>query len=431
MTPGTRAGYALGSLATGAFGTVPGLLLLPFLTDRLGVQSAVAGVLVLLPKAWDVLFNPVAGRISDRSTHPLGPRRPFLLRGGLALAVLFALMFLPPLAGSPLGDGAYVAALFLACATAFAFFQVPYMAMAAELTDDYDERTRLMSWRVAMLAVAILLAGAGAPLVRDAFDSYRVMGLAVAALILVGTLGVYLGTRNVPVARVTSAGARFGELLAAVRESRAFRTLLLAFVIQAVGIGTVLAGVDYLARVVLHDAGQQPVLFAGFIGPALLVMPVLQRVGARWGKLRGYQGATVLFGVAIAGVAFVPPTPVLMVLVALTGVGYAGLQVFPMAMLPDIISTEQARTGDARSGLFSGVWTAGETLGLALGPGLFGLVLSLGGYISGGTAEQPASAATAITLGFTLIPAVLVLAVLPLLRRSVVEPDRSPADAGE
>ncbi|HEX6872687.1 MAG TPA: MFS transporter, partial [Micromonosporaceae bacterium] len=47
-----RIGYATGSLVTGAFGTVPGLLLLPYLTDTLGVAAGLAGLLVLLPKAW-------------------------------------------------------------------------------------------------------------------------------------------------------------------------------------------------------------------------------------------------------------------------------------------------------------------------------------------------------------------------------------------
>ena len=76
---------------------------------------------------------------------------------------------------------------FLACATAYAFFQVPYVAMPAEITDSYDERTRLMTWRVAILAFTIMLAGATAPLIRDAVggrDGYRVMGLAMALVIL-------------------------------------------------------------------------------------------------------------------------------------------------------------------------------------------------------------------------------------------------------
>ena len=78
----------------------PGCMLLPYLTDTLGVAAALAGVIVFAPKAWDVFLNPVAGRISDRSTDPRGPRRPFLLRGGLSLAVCFALLFAGPSTGS-------------------------------------------------------------------------------------------------------------------------------------------------------------------------------------------------------------------------------------------------------------------------------------------------------------------------------------------
>src|SRR5687767_1245809 len=109
-----RAGYGMGSVATGAFGTVPGLMLLPYLTDTLGVAAALAGVIVFAPKAWDVLLNPVAGRISDRSTDPRGPRRPFLLTAGLALAGCFALLFAGPPLGSQTLDALWVLGLFLA-----------------------------------------------------------------------------------------------------------------------------------------------------------------------------------------------------------------------------------------------------------------------------------------------------------------------------
>jgi Na+/melibiose symporter-like transporter len=61
----------------------------------------------------------------------------------VALAVCFALLFAGPPLGSTALDTAYVVLLFLACATAYAFFQVPFVAMPAEITDSYDERTRL------------------------------------------------------------------------------------------------------------------------------------------------------------------------------------------------------------------------------------------------------------------------------------------------
>ena len=104
---------------------------------------------------------------------------------------------------------------------------------------------------------------------------------------------------------------------------------------------------------------------------------------------------------------------------ALVGVGYAGCQVFPLAMLPDAAAVDARRTGSNRAGVYTGVWTAGETLGLALGPGLFALVLAVGGYRSStdGDVTQPDSALTAIVLGFSLLPAALTLVSLLWLRR--------------
>jgi Na+/melibiose symporter-like transporter len=424
LPPRTRFGYALGSLSTGAFGTVPGLLLLPYLTDSLAISASVAGLLVLLPKAWDVFFNPVAGRISDRTTGKLGARRPYLLYGGIALAVTFAALFAGPDTGSAAVDGLYVAVVFLVCATAFAFFQVPYNALPAELTTSSRERTSLTAWRIALLAVAILICGAGAPAVRDAVGGlagYRVMGIAVGVLILVGAIGVFIGTARTRVAPPLPSVASWRETVVAVRSCPPFRVLLAAFVVQAIGIGTLLAGVDYLARVALGDKALQPLLFAAFVGPALLVMPVWQRVAARQGKRAGYVLATFVFAAGLLGVlgARVFPPAVVIVFVAVAGIGYAGLQVFPLSLLPDVISAEEGRTGQVRAGVFAGVWTAGETLGLALGPALYGAILSVGGYVSsaGDAVAQPSSAVTAVIVGVALVPALFVLAALPLLRR--------------
>ena len=61
-------------------------MLLPYLTDTLGIAGLWAGLIVAAPKSWEVLLNPVAGRISDRTIDPTGPRRPWLLRAGVMLA---------------------------------------------------------------------------------------------------------------------------------------------------------------------------------------------------------------------------------------------------------------------------------------------------------------------------------------------------------
>jgi Na+/melibiose symporter-like transporter len=424
LAPRVRIGYGLGSVATGAFGTVPGLMLLPYLTDTLGIGAAIAAVIVFLPKAWDVVLNPIAGRISDRTEDPRGPRRPFLLRGGLLLAVFFALLFAAPDLGSRVLDAAWVLVAFVACATAYAFFQVPYVAMPAEFTDSYDERIRLMTWRVAILAFAILVSGASAPAIRNAFDGrtgYRVMGLAIAVLLVVGVLGAYLGTRGARVAQVRAGAGGLRDQLRVVAAARDFRLLLTTFVVQALATGAMLAGVDYVSRHVLHDEGASTVLFVCFVGPALLMTPVWSGVGQRTGKKTGYVASSVVFvtGALLLLGAEVFPAALVFVATALVGVGYAGAQVFPLAMLPDAAAVDARRTGENRIGVYTGVWTAGETLGLALGPALFAGALALGGYVSseGGDVAQPGSAVTAIVIGFSLLPAALTLGSLFWLSR--------------
>lgn len=431
-----HAGYALGSLATGAFGTVPGLLLLPYLTDTLGVAAGMAALLVLLPKAWDVLLNPVAGRISDRTRSRWGARRPYLLAGGLALAVLFAAIFAAPFGATAAGtaSGGYVAVAFLAAASAFAFFQVPYVAMPAELTSDYQERTRLMSWRIALLALAILVSGAVAPLVVTAggggVAGHRWMGLFVAALIAVGSLGAFLGTRAAPASPAGESEPTLRAQLAVAAGNRPFRLLLICFVIQSAGVATILAGVKYFSEQIMYDPDLGPTLaFACFVGPALLVMPAWTLAGARLGKPRAFVLASVILAGGAAALVAAPvlPAPTVYVVIAVIGCGYAGQQVFALAMLPDCIAYDTARTGRRQAGVFTGLWTAGETLGLALGPGLYGLVLQLTGYASSATGSAAAQSDTArlgVLLGFTLLPAALVGLALPLLRGYDLTADR-------
>jgi GPH family glycoside/pentoside/hexuronide:cation symporter len=424
-----RLGYGSGSVATGAFGTVPGLMLLPYLTDSLGIAAILAGFIVFLPKAWDVILNPIAGRISDRTVDARGPRRPWLLRAGLALALGFALLFAAPEMATGL-EALWVLVLFVGCATAYAFFQVPYVAMPAEMTGSYDERTRLMTWRVAILAFTIMLAGATAPLIRDAVGGragYRVMGVAMAAIILVGVVSAYVGTRRAPVVAPQPGAGSLRDQLRIVATARDFRFLLTCFVVQALATGCMLAGVDYLAEDVLGKKGAATILFVCFVGPALLLTPVWSALGTRMGKKQGYVASSVILaaGALLATTAQVAPPAVVYLAVVLVGVGYAGCQVFPLAMLPDAAAVDARRTGSNRAGVYTGVWTAGETLGLALGPGVFAIVLAIGGYRSStdGDIAQPDSALTAITLGFSILPAVLVLGSLWWLRRYTLTAD--------
>jgi len=111
------------------------------------------------------------------------------------------------------------------------------------------------------------------------------------------------------------------------------------------------------------------------------------------------------------------------------------MQSLPMAMLPDVISHDARRNGDGRAGSFGGVWTAGETAGMALGATLLTIVLAVTGYVEsvGSTiVEQPPAAIAGIVVAFSLLPAGLVLlSLVPLarypLRRGDIDADAAVA----
>jgi GPH family glycoside/pentoside/hexuronide:cation symporter len=425
-----RIGYGLGSLCTGAFGTVPGLILLYYLTNVLAVPAAVAGAAVFLPKAWDVLINPLVGAVSDRSTWRAGPRRPFLLIGACTLPPLFALVFAaPPLRGA--AAAGYVAVMFLLAATAYALFQVPYVTMPAEMTADRTERGRLLGWRVAFLGVAILLSGAVAPAIAhadgDTPSSYRLMGLAVAALLAAGMFGAWHTTRRAPTVARSEAEPSLRAQLAAARGNRAFLFLVGMWTTQALAIGVMLAGVQYFATYTLGSASAVTPLFAFMIGPLVLVMPLWNRLARSRGTGYAQWCASLLFLAGAAAMALTSQVgPALGYLAAaVVGIAYAGLQLLPLTMLADTLAADTARTGRQRAATFTGLWTAAETLALALGAGVFAAVLALSGFRASDAdhpVAQPASALSAITVGMGVVPAVLAAGSLWLLRRYREDP---------
>ncbi|MDI6023554.1 MFS transporter [Leucobacter sp. UT-8R-CII-1-4] len=423
LSPRVRMGYALGGITSGTYGTVPGLILMPFLTDYLGVAAGLAGLIVFAPKAWDFILNPIAGRISDRSQHPSDRRRPFVIRAGALLAIVFVIIFVGP-TSPPLLAGLWVLLISLACATIYAFFQVPFLSMAAEITDDYSERTRLTTWRVAVFSIAILVSGAAAPMLVEAAEGitgYRIMAAVMGLLILLGALGLYFGTKGVPLARTEEAGGKLLEQLGIVLKNRDTRDLVIAFVLQAVAIGMVLSGVVYVARHVVHDPSVSTFAFACFVLPAVLFAPLWSKVGVKLGKKRGFMIATVVLSVGLFALlgSRTGDTAMLLIAAAVVGIGYAGAQIFPLAMLPDVAAEDARRSGVNRIGMISGLWSGFELLGLALGPALLGVILSLGGYVeaSGSAVLQSAETQWAIVLGVSVVPAVLcVLSLIPLAK---------------
>lgn len=427
LSGGQRVGYAVGSFGTGGFATVPGLVLLFYLTDVLGVSAAIASLVVFVPKVWDVIIAPVMGGVSDRTMLRTGSRARWLLVGGLIIGPMFALTFAAPTALQGDLAAVWVGLFFLLAVTGFATFQVTYLAMPAEFTDDYRERTRLMGIRIIFLTLSILLFGAGAPILVKAFGSgrtgYAGMGVVVGLLLLLSAVVCWLVLRRARSYSKAESEPSFAERVAAVRQNRWFLLLLMTFVVQALGVGAMLAAVPYMATYILGGGElQQTILFACLVAPAIIVMPLWSKLSQRSGKHRGFLLASGIFVIAAVGLFFSRSLPdvAVYVLVGMVGVAYAGMQMFPLAMLPDTVSADAVMHGQQRAGVFTGVWAASETVALAIGPAIVGLILAVTGFISsegGQTVTQPSSALLGIVLSFSLFPAAMLLLSLPSLLR--------------
>ncbi|WP_422741675.1 MFS transporter [Micromonospora sp. WMMD754] len=417
---GPLVGFAAGSLGMGVWVTVPGLLLLYFLTDVLAVAPWLAGLTLLLPKIADVLLHPWIGHRCDVEQARRGHRRRLLL-AGCALPVAFAALFAAP--GDLTGAAAagWVAVFFVAGNLLFAAYQVPYLATPADLRIGYHERTRLMAFRMVVLTLGILVSGLLAPLLSGGDDATRAGYLRMAVVLAAGMLAAMaVGVVGIDRLRRTAAapaaphGAGGWRTLAASLRDRQFRALVGAYLAMSTTTHLVLAGVPYYAEYELGRPGLTTVLVAAFVAPALLVTPAWLALARRVGKQRALLAgqATFAAGSLVLAVGRPAGLPVLVAAVAVLGVAFAGMQLLPFSMLPDVIRA----AGAERAGTYTGVWTATEATGAALGPYAYALCLAAGGFVAssaGQTVTQSPAALDALRWGFGLLPAaVMVVAVL-------------------
>jgi GPH family glycoside/pentoside/hexuronide:cation symporter len=249
------------------------------------------------------------------------------------------------------------------------------------------------------------------------------MGVAVAVLIFLGMIACWFTVRRLPryVREMTALGGSLRSQFRIAWQAKPFRMLLTVFILQALGAGAVLAAAPFFSVNILGVANFG-ILFGILLVPAALSMPLWSVVGHRLGKRRGFLISSSIYVIGLLGSlsATYVPLPASVVIISFTSVGYAGMQMFPLAMLPDTIDDDAARSGTQRAGALTGVWTAGETFAFALGPALVLVVLAVTGYISstaGQIVAQPVSAIAGVHFAFSVMPALTVALTIPIMVR--------------
>lgn len=431
-----RLGWATGEIGVAAFIGTTMVFMLYFLTQAAGIPPVAAGLILLIPRAWDALVDPIIGTISDRTVSRMGRRRPYVLAGTLTLGPLFAAMFFIPAGLGDIGKAVYLTVAYLAASTAYSLFDVPYSAMAAEMTGSYAERTVLVSYKEIAARLGILAAVFGTPLVIAARPNlaagFRLLGLLGGAFIAITFLITLWTTRDAPSHPATSEPFSFRAEYRALMENQPFRVLWLVFLLQNLAIGASSTTLVYLLTMVMHaDVRLTGPLLAVSSLVGVFVTPLWALIARRFGKRGGYYLALGIVAAMSLPALFLPPSlvTVLFAVLLVAGIGDAGTQLLSGSMVPDTVEVDERRSGTRREGAIFGAWIFCRKLGMAGGAFLVSIGLSLFGFVSGGSTgiEQPHSALVGIRIVCCVVPLALYVAAMLVLTRYDLTEDRHDA----
>lgn len=431
-------GWSLGTLAMSSLLNTQTAMLMIYLISAVGIAPAVAGSLVFISKIYDGITDPIMGVVSDRTTLRWGRRRPYLLLGGM-LAALSVVGLFSVHTVSFVSTQIWVLVMLLVAATAYTVFNVPYMSMPAEMVQDPYERSKLMSYRVAWIAVGTFVGIALAPRLvayaRDTLgvpetEAFSLMSLITAAIILLASLGCFLSTRGAPATERTRVSIPFTEQARTALANRPFLILLGIKYLGLYALSATVATNIFFVRQVMQQS-EAIMLWYGLaymvgtltaIAPWVLVSRRLSK--AKTLALSAGLAAVVNLTWLLSG----PEEPVALYMLRgfVLAMTNGGMLLMGQSLLPDVMEYDYRKTGLRREGLYAGLYSFVEKLAFASAPLTLGVLLSSMGFIPGlpRTAAQPESALLAITLAMAVIPAVTnTLKVVLALRFRLPEAD--------
>ena len=144
---GTTIAYGMPGLGAGYMYLLMSLYVMKFSTDVLLIAPAVMGVIFSISRIWDAVSDPIAGYLSDRTTFKFGRRRTWMLLSFIPISFGFLAVFSPPESMQGQSLDLWMMIAILSFYSAITLFNVPHMALGAELSEDYHERTRLFGVR--------------------------------------------------------------------------------------------------------------------------------------------------------------------------------------------------------------------------------------------------------------------------------------------
>jgi GPH family glycoside/pentoside/hexuronide:cation symporter len=389
----TQIGWGFGGLADNFIMNTLGVLVMPIYNIALGMDPVKLGIALCIPRFLDALIDPLIGNLSDNTRTRWGRRRPYIFCGAILSAALLPLLWMPPFK-SDNGMFWYFLVLASVYALAYTLFVVPYTALGYELTSDYDERTRVLAWRmyvgligslsVPWLYKLCLLPAFGGDAVRGA--RWVSAGLAL-VIIATGILPVIACREPAEAQRQRKVG--FWEAMLQTSRNRPFMILLVSYVIIICGLFT--SGALGLYINIYYVCGGDK-SFAATIGglagtlmalTSYVSLPLITWISTHWGKRTAMIAGLAFAVVGIASLWFTmtPKMPYLQLVSSVViGLGLQGCWLMVSSMVADVCDEDELRTGLRREGVYGAVTGFALKASLAVTALSGGIVLKMSGY---------------------------------------------------
>ncbi|WP_375479174.1 MFS transporter [uncultured Nostoc sp.] len=429
----TKLAYGAGDLGPAITANISVFYLLIFFTSVAGIPAGLAGTILMIGKIWDGVNDPLVGFLTDKTkSRRWGRRLPWMFYGAIPFGIFFFLQWTVPQFSANQSENSwplfwYYVAIGIVSQSFYTVVNLPYTAMTPELTQDYDERTSLNSYRftfsIGGSILSLILTQIVFSLIADRQQRYLVLAAICTVISILGLYWCVFGVRDRILAfeakRIQTeepASLPFFEQLKIVFSNRPFLFVIGIYLFSWLGVQITASIIPYFVvnYMGIKESDVPPVLIA-VQGTALLMLFVWGALSKKIGKKVVYFMGMSLWIIAAAGLFFLRPGQIVLmyVMAVMAGIGVSTAYLIPWSMIPDVIELDELQTGQRREGIFYGFMVLLQKFGLALGLFLVGNALQVAGFkesIAGRPLPmQPESALFAIRVAVGPIPTVCLI----------------------
>lgn len=400
----TKLAYGIGDTGFSLTDTTLGVLFLIFLLDVVGLEPGKAALAIFIGKSWDYINDPIVGYIADRTRTRWGRRRPYLLFGFIPFGLAFMMLWYRPPFESPWALVAYYALAYFVYDAVLTVVSMPYVALTPELTQDYDERTSLTSYRMAFsllgglvaFVVPLMIIGTMRPENADRVFRMGVIFGAVSALPLLFT---FLGTREKE-EYASQPQPDLREQFRSVRGNRAFWFAAGIFLFTWTAIEIIQNMLLLFLKYRMQLEAESDIVAGAVFLTAIAVLPFWVWASEKTDKRRSYIYGMFFMITVMIVLIFIDPSlgfSSVILLACLAGIGVSATHVLTWAMIPDAVEVDELQSGARHEGMFYALVTLFRKAASSIAIPMTALVLGWSGYVAN-SAQQAESAVWAIRI---------------------------------